>query len=83
MKDALSILELNSATLHSTATGLQLTRGAVVVKGDSFLSSDATIVEEAIRFGDGILAANDADLVIEPEAECTCLGYVRDKSVNA
>ncbi len=56
-----SKLVLKSASLHSTATGMQLTKGKLEVKGDSYLSSEKIIIyttrpqylDEGISFGSG------------------------------
>ncbi len=61
-----STLVLKSASLHSTATGMQLTKGVLKVKGDSYLSSEKIIVyttmpqylDEGIMFGSGTAADN-------------------------
>jgi len=59
-----SKLVLKSASLHSTATGMQLTKGVLEVKGDSYLSSEKIIIyttmpqylDEGIMFGSGTAA---------------------------
>ncbi|MDR3550264.1 MAG: hypothetical protein P4L31_02540, partial [Candidatus Babeliales bacterium] len=62
--DATSELVLNGATLHATTTGLNLTKGSMVVLGDSGLSSEiktigATKIDNGITFGDGVSASSD------------------------
>lgn len=57
-----SELCLNGATLYSTPTGLQLTKGIVSLDRNSSISSEATVEAEAIKFGDGVDPANDIDL---------------------
>lgn len=54
-----SQLIVNSATIHSTTTGLRLTKGELIVDGQSQLSSEAMVESEGIRFGDGALASNN------------------------
>jgi len=56
MEDDTSMLLLNGATLHTTPTGMQLTKGKLRVLRDSFLSSEAGMVgdedtDEGITFG--------------------------------
>jgi WD40 repeat protein len=52
-------LILNSARLHASTAGLKLTKGELIIDGASFLSSAATSTANAIRFGDGVSAANN------------------------
>lgn len=63
-----SRLILDGATLHATVTGLQLTRGDLLVKRDSFLSSEVTsfgeqLIDEGIIFGSGV-SENDVRCTI-------------------
>lgn len=60
--DATSFLIINGGTLHTTTTGLTLTKGSVVVQGDSFISTPT--VATPITLGDGITAANDMAVTI-------------------
>ncbi|MCA9770214.1 WD40 repeat domain-containing protein [Candidatus Dependentiae bacterium] len=65
-----SVLILNSSTLHTTVTGLQLTRGTLRVERDSYLSSEKEIIDEyltideGIILGDGIQESNDMSIEI-------------------
>ena len=52
MESLTSKLSLLGATLHSTATGIKLTKGVLEVDGKSYLSSDALVKEDGIRIGD-------------------------------
>lgn len=54
-----SKLCLDSATLHSTETGIRLIVGTLEVAGESHITSDATCLAEGIVFGDGINVANN------------------------
>lgn len=54
-----SIIWLQEASLHSTSTGMQLTKGRIFVEGKCNISSDAICRAEAIEFGDGVDEAND------------------------
>ena len=67
MTDETSTLFLQNATLHSTATGLELTKGTLVVEGASAFSSEAIVQAEAIKIGDGT-AANDLTIEVLPGA---------------
>lgn len=69
LTEATSQLELRSATLSSTSTGLQLTKGNFIVKGKSFITSTAAFESEAIQFGDGISSANNLTVQILPGAQ--------------
>ena len=62
-KDAKIILD--ECALHSTTTGISLTDGTLIVKGQCYLNSDATTQAEAIKLGtDG----NNLYIDIEPES---------------
>ncbi len=73
--DDSSKLILNSATLHSTATGWNLKRGALQVKGKSILFSEVEVGDDArkidlgITFGDGISNENDFICEVRVSAE--------------
>ena len=70
-------LMLNGATLHSTTTGMRLTKGTLVIYGRSYVSSEATVEAEAISFGDGVSAANNLDIQWLPAANFEVLqGHV-------
>ena len=66
--DSTSQLMLRGATLHSTSTGLQLTKGRVLIDRKAFLSSEATVSAEGISFGDGLSASNNVDIQFFPAA---------------
>ncbi len=80
-EDESSKLTLKSSTLHSTATGMQLKKGGLEAKGESYLSSDKAIVQanvprildEGIMFGSGT-AADDFSCVIVGGASLTLSG---------
>lgn len=73
MTDTSSKLVLNGATLKSTTTGLQLTKGTLVIRDLSYISSDALVLSEAIQFGDGT-AVNDLTIEIAPGATLDLTG---------
>jgi len=62
-EDAYSTLVLNGATLHATLTGMQLTKGTLVVNSNSYLSAEKiTLLDEGITytlFDEGITIGND------------------------
>lgn len=60
--DPSSLLILNGATLSTTTTGITLTKGSLLVQGDSFISTPT--VATPITLGDGISAANDFAVTI-------------------
>ena len=65
-EDSSSQFILKTASLHSTATGMQLKKGTLDIQGQSELSSDVVIVQtpiphilnEGIMFGSGVAADN-------------------------
>ncbi len=65
-EDSSSQFILKAASLHSTATGMQMKKGTLDIKGQSDLSSDSIIVQtpiphilnEGIMFGSGVAADN-------------------------
>lgn len=50
LEDETSKLTLNGATLHTTVTGMQLTKGHLRVLRDSFIASELQEVEDEIRY---------------------------------
>lgn len=50
---------MRGATIHSTTTGLRLTKGILVVDDNSQFTSEATVESEAIVFGDGAISNNN------------------------
>lgn len=78
-----SRIVMNSASLSSTATGLQLTKGFLEIHGVCGVWSDATIQEEGIVFGDGITQGNDLNIDIHPESNLNLQsGYIRYKNLT-
>lgn len=77
MTDTSSKLVLNGATLKSTTTGLQLTKGTLVIRDLSYITSDALVLSEAIQFGDGTVA-NDLTIEIAPGATLDLTGGYLD-----
>ena len=63
MDDVTSKLFLDGCTLHVTKTGMQLTKGTLVVNGKSTVYSEATTVEEAVVFGNNT-EADDLSVTI-------------------
>jgi hypothetical protein len=63
-----SILYLYETSMHSTTTGIRLTKGILSVDGTCPVYSDATAESEAITFGDGAMASNDLVIKIGPES---------------
>ncbi|KKP35326.1 MAG: hypothetical protein UR26_C0006G0010 [candidate division TM6 bacterium GW2011_GWF2_32_72] len=56
--DKTSILELNGGTLHSTTTGLRLTKGTLLVSNNSNLFAEGEVETESISLGNGTEAGN-------------------------
>ena len=75
MTDRTSKIYLNGCSLYSTPTGLQLTKGTLIVDHKNYLYNQdgeingsgpaATSVSQAITFGDGN-ADNDLNIEIMP-----------------
>jgi hypothetical protein len=81
--DDTGTLAFRGATLYSTATGLRLTQGNVIIDGKTIFQSDATIIPEGIAFGDGINANNDAEIVMMPGAQLSVAsGFVVNENLS-
>ena len=63
MDDVTSQIFLNGCTLKSSTTGMQLTKGTLVIDHKNYISNSATGITEAIAFGDGV---NDLNVEIMP-----------------
>jgi len=82
LKASTSQLVLNGATLQTTSTGLQLTKGILLINNNSSLANGGTVDGEAIEFGDGISAANNITIQYKPAAHLNITsGIVIDKNV--
>ncbi|MCF7899851.1 hypothetical protein K9L05_04385, partial [Candidatus Babeliales bacterium] len=72
MQNSTSELFLNGASLKTTYTGLQLTKGTLVLDHKNYLynqdadGTGAASSSQAIIFGDGISADNDLHIEILP-----------------
>jgi len=65
MANITSMFFLDGATLKSTTTGLQLTKGTLLVDHKNYLLNTATSPSEAIAFGNGT-AADDLNVEVLP-----------------
>lgn len=92
-EDNTSKLVLDGATLHTTATGLQLTHGKLLVKRDSYLSSESvdTIIEYdteyetfegGITFGDEYAEDDFVCEILSGAALHLNQGILKYKNVN-
>jgi hypothetical protein len=78
-----SKIVLDRATLHSTCTGIQLTKGILEARGNCYVSSDATCSAQGIMFGDGISAGNDLSInVLDASKLELTSGYLVMKNLN-
>lgn len=68
MIDLSSQLYLLNTTLFSTSTGLQFTKGTLVVDGPCTILSSATVQNQGIMFGDGASSANNVTIKVLPES---------------
>ena len=83
LADESSVLSLNGATLYSTVTGIQLTRGTLLVDYKCTVSNDATCAGEAIVFGDGT-GSNDLNVEIMPGGSISLeKGVLRYDNIDA
>ncbi|MBS1987763.1 hypothetical protein JST56_02110 [Candidatus Dependentiae bacterium] len=74
---------LHNASIHSTQTGLQLTKGYLEVHGHCSLQSDAWYEAEGITLGDGVSEANDLKIDIYPESNLSLdSGYLVYKNLG-
>jgi hypothetical protein len=62
MQDETSVLRLNDATLHTTSTGIQFTKGTIILDGTVVILNEGTNANEGVILGDGLFAANDVML---------------------
>lgn len=84
LTDKSSVMSLNGATLFATTTGLQLTKGTLLVDYLCLLSSDATTLAEAIAFGDGVSVSNDLNVDIMPGGKLDIeSGYLNYKNIES
>ncbi len=87
-KDKSSKLILDGATLHTTVTGLELTKGRIKVRGNSVVSSEIfgegeDIIDNGISFGDQN-KNNDFKITILPSVSLACLeGSIKYKNVRS
>ena len=83
LQDESSKLILEEATLYSTATGLQLTKGCLEIQDHCYLASEALTKSNGIILGDGVSSANDIMLDIHPGANIELFsGYVVYKNIG-
>jgi 6-phosphogluconolactonase (cycloisomerase 2 family) len=81
MTAATSKFVLNSATLHTTTTGLQLDMGVLEIDGLSKIVSDGTVAGEAIVFGDGTLSSRNLTVHLLPAANVELKGFILDNNI--
>ncbi len=81
-QDQRATLYLKQCTLSSSVTGLQLTKGSIVVDGNVSVQSDAVNSAQAITFGTGA-AQNDVNLFFMPGARLTVRsGFLLSRNTN-
>jgi WD40 repeat protein len=81
MSNETSILYLNNCTVHSTSTGLRLTKGTLILENDVTFSAEGSVPSESISLGDGT-SQNDLNIKIMSEAEANCYGAFRYDNVT-
>jgi hypothetical protein len=83
MVDKTSTLFFNGASLFSSATGLRITTGTMLIDGKMNIGSAAANTGEAITFGDGSSAATDVTIVLLPSAQISVTsGYVINENLS-
>ena len=65
LNDATSILHLNSSTLHTTMTGMQLTLGTLMIENQAKIENESTTISGAMVLGNNN-AATDLTIVMLP-----------------
>ena len=75
------MIELRGGTLHATKVGMQLKKGVLKIDRRSTLSSEGSVIAEAISLGDGLDVANNIDVQILPSAQLVIEGPVIDNDV--
>jgi len=78
-----SKIVIDRATLHSTSTGMQITKGILEINGACHVASDASCTAEGLICGDGISVENDLKIKIlaSSNLEITS-GYMVMKNLN-
>lgn len=77
-----STISLNSATIATGATGLQLTTGLLSIDGLSFLMNGGATPSQGIIWGDGVTSANNLQLEWQPAANLQLVsGFLIDNNV--
>lgn len=81
--DSTARLIMQGATLHSTATGLQLTQGILEIHDGAAFSSDARYKPNGIMLGDGVSSSNNLFIDIFPESKLELLrGFLVYKNLG-
>ncbi|PCI73366.1 hypothetical protein COB28_04575 [Candidatus Dependentiae bacterium] len=81
--DSTGCFFLNGGVLSSSTTGLQLTKGNLLIDGKVGIQSDAISSAEGIIFGNGIDASSDLKVVIMPEGNIELQsGYLVNKNLS-
>ena len=81
MQDQTSILNLNGCTLYSTKTGLQLTRGTLILENKITFSNEGSASSEAICLGDGI-ADNNLSIYLLAGSNLDIYGRLEYQNTN-
>ena len=81
MNDETSWLYLDSCSLHSTETGMSLTRGTLLIDNGVTFSSIGTSLSESICFGDGTLV-NDLSINFLSGCQVDVYGPFSYKNTN-
>ena len=81
MQDATSLLYLNNCTLHSTKTGMRLTRGTLFLDNEVTFSGEGNATSEAICFGNGN-TNDDLSIYLLAGANLNVYGRLEYENIN-
>lgn len=68
LQDSTATLRLYETTLYSNVSGLNFTKGNLIIDGVCPLLNDGTTLAQGISIGDGVSAANNVNLTILAES---------------
>jgi len=79
-EDSTSVFHLKTCTLHVTTTGLQMTKGTLLIEGAVSFFSESVVLDYGIIWGDGT-SANNLIIDIPPAGDLNYSGPIRNKNV--
>jgi len=82
MTDKSSQIYFDGCTVHSTSTGMRLTRGTVLIDNDVTFSCEGTNPDESICFGDGTSVDNDVEVKLLAGVDLSVYGGLQYNNVG-